>query len=267
MHEEVVSSFEVCEVMENIVQRLMVALETSAPIDFRSVPQDVLFEATLTLSDGPFAADLFALFSHQAISIPRLASAMVYMVQNTMDPGSMAEIVCYMADGLNLQDEIIRGLHTALLERSKERSTHYGLRSHALRGALILSQDRPSLLRLLQAHLIEIDTSDDGMYLRHVSKIIGTVLAHERDTYLEELLNALAGVYEACDEADMELGLLALGRALDEQERDRALSLFRHARDCFALAISTSEQRPDAMLYFRCVNLLLCFLCAFGGRA
>lgn len=59
----------------------------------------------------------------------------------------------------------------ALRPRFETRSEHGWMRCQALRGALLVVQNDPGLIRRLQASILDVDARDDVMYLRHVAKV------------------------------------------------------------------------------------------------
>ncbi|MPR06191.1 hypothetical protein [Microvirga tunisiensis] len=233
---------------------------------FLAAPEDMFLDgataadldaAARELADHPYGGDLFVALCRSGTEACHAAAET--LVRTTRDPGVMTEIVRGLARGLPLGDGTARRFLRAFLERAEDGSSHYGIRSQALLGALYLSQGQDSLVRRLQAHLLDITIDDEGNYLRHAARIIGTVLAHVDDPSLLAVLVNLLDVAEARDEAAMALGRLALAEALDETDRGRALDGFRAARSRFGQSIAASEGRLDATLYLRCLDVLLGF--------
>jgi hypothetical protein len=240
--------------MDELVDRF---LATPEGLDLAGAGTAELDGAVRELADHPCGEDLFLALCRSG-SQACLAAAET-LVRITPDPGVMTGIVRGLARGLALGDATGRRFHRAFLDRAEDASVHYGTRSQALLGALYLSQRQDSLLRRLQAHLLDVSADDDAHYLRHAARIIGTVLGHVDDPSLQARLVELLDVAEARDEAAMALGRLSLAEALDETDRGRALDGFRAARSWFAQSIAASEVRRDATLYLRCLDILLAF--------
>lgn len=240
-----------------IARQILAAVEHGGEINLAATTPDDLRSA-IESADGPAAADLFVWFCrHPQVEIAQPAA--LGIVRSIWDPGAMAEVVAWLTRGGDVPPQMRRNLWRAFLDRAEEREAHYGVRSQALYGAMVLSQDERSLLRRFQGTLLDIDSGDDGHFLRHVAKIVGVVLAHEPDEAFRALLATLVAVEEARDEAAMELGLDALRTGLDASEHDAAIAAFRAALGWFERASAASEQRIDAELYRRCLNMLVAF--------
>ena len=243
--------------MTQRAQQLLASVRRGGGFDLTALTQadfDVVFES----ADGPLATELFVwLCLHPQVEIARPRAIMV--VDSTGDPGVMAEIVAWIARGADVPPQMRRDLWQAFLRRAEDRKSHYGTRSHALYGAMILAQDERSLLRRFQGAILDIDVGDDGRFLQHAAKIIGVLLAHEPDKDFRDLLESLTNVEEARDEAAMELGLDALRLGLDAPEHDEAFASFSMALSWFEKAVASSEERTDADLYRRCMEMLIAF--------
>ena len=244
--------------MNEMAQRLMFAVQENAPFDLTAVTDAELREAIATASDGPGGAHLFAwLLRH--LQHDDASSAALEIIRRTIDPGTVAEIVAWLTRGGEVPSGLQRGLWNAFVNRAEDREAHYGVRAHALYGAMFLSQEEPALLRRFAGVLLDIETDDDPKYLRHAAKIIGVTLAHTPDHDLKTRLLAVASVDEAQDEAAMEIGMDALRAGLDATEHGEALKAFREALNWFEKASTGGDQRPDAELYRCCVQMLVSF--------
>lgn len=241
-----------------IIQRLLAAVKQGGDFDLAMLSIGQMDEALRTVSDGPATVHLFiwACGHRQAHEARRIA---LRIIETTTDPGVMAEIVAFLTRGTDLDQEMGRSLWQAFLNRADDRDAHYGVRSQALYGAMFLAQGERSLLRRFQGTLLDISRDDDSRYLRHVARIAGAVLAHEPDDDLRGLLDSLLSVETARDEAAMELGLDALRGGLDEVTHDKALAAFQRAKACFATAYAEGDERIDAYLYSRCLDVLVNF--------
>ncbi|WP_227440320.1 hypothetical protein [Methylobacterium sp. W2] len=238
-----------------LIQRL---LDECDPTDLGDVSSDELAAAAAGHSTEVEGARLFvSLAMHPRADAT--AAALIVLVQNA-DILAMMEIASWFGRGGQVAAPQRSRLGQAFLGRAIDRSVDYGTRSQALKAAMILAQSERPLLRRLQAVLLELDPSDEGIYLRHAARITGAVLAHEpADDDLRNKLTELTDVQDAEDEAAVELGLDALRAGLDATTPEAALGAFGAARDWFARAEEATEVRLDARLYRTCLDMLLAF--------
>lgn len=244
-------------VATDLVHRLLTA-DREGYADLGTTTAAQLRDAAREAAEGVAGADLFiALASHRRGEVTLPAAEEI--VRAAGDVVAMIEIAGWLARGGTVPEPARRALGKAFLDRARDRGADYGSRSHALKAAMVLAQSERSLLLRLQAELLDLDLTDDGDFLRHAARIAGAVLAHEPDDGLRGLLARLVDVTEAEDEASMELGLDALRDGLDATTPDAALDAFTGARDWFRRAEATSDARPDAQLYHRCLDTLVAF--------
>lgn len=243
--------------MSDLANRFLEAFQHDESIDLSNQAITELTEASAQLADTPACAAFFLALLDTGTTSTVLAA--INLLTSTNDPGVMAEIVQHLTVPFGLSENVIRSLHKVFLDKSSNKGLHSGTRALALLGSLNLSQEYPSLLRRLQAHLLDIESQDNGDYLRSVAKINGLVLTHIRDQDLNLALHELLLVPEAEDEASFALGLLAIADALDEVERKVALEAFHRAHCFMQRAIVSSEGRQDASLYVACLSILLDF--------
>lgn len=243
--------------MSDLANKFLEAFQHDESIDLSNQAITELAEASTQLADTPACAAFFLALLETGTTSTVLAA--IDLLTSTNDPGVMAEVVQRLTVPFALSEVMIRCLHKAFLDKSSNKGLHSGTRTLALLGSLNLSPEYPSLLRRLQAHLLDVKSQDDGDYLRGVAKINGLVLTHIRDQDLHLVLHELLLVPEAEDEASFALGLLAIAAALAEEERDAALEAFRRAHCFMQRAIVSSEGRQDAYLYVTCLNILLDF--------
>lgn len=240
--------------MPDIASRI---LSAGGPVDLSDADASDIGNAIGELFDHPGGAALFVSLC-SAGSAACLRGA-VELVDRTPDPGVMVEVVRTLASGLQLDTATSKALHRSFLEKADDASWHSATRSQALMGALVLSAGRPAFMRLLQAHLIDTRSDDDGDYLRHAAKVMGLLLAQVDDGDVRLVLESLLHVPEAEDEASMALGLLALAEGLEQSERPVAVRRFEEARSLFRRAAAATEVRLDADLHAHCLDLLLAF--------
>lgn len=179
------------------------------------------------------------------------------ILEGADDPTALAE----MADHLERVPVIPRDFGRAAWETFRRhfeaRSEHPWMRSQALRGALIVAQGDAGLVRRLQAYLLDVETDDDGEYLKHVAKVAGVILRKYPADDFRELLSRIADVEAAADEAALEIGLDRLQEGLLAKTHDALKSALTSAHQWFQRSIAKSERRPDAVLYEACTGLLL----------
>lgn len=241
----------------DVVQGLLDAADP-ADVDLSGTTADALRDAVRDRSTEVEGADLFiALVTHPRVDLTLRAAEEI--VRRSADVTAMIEIAAWLGRGGRLQATARSPLGRAFLARAVEAGQDYGVRSHALKGAMVLGQSDRALLRRLQAELIDLDVGDDGDFLRHAARVAGAVLAQEPDDSLRAALERLLQVGEAEDEASMELGLDALRDGLDASGPEAALGAFERARSWFARAEEVGGDREDARLYGRCVDTLVTF--------
>lgn len=243
--------------MNNLLPRLLKEANRALPISLDGASDNEVRAALSDLANHPMAPDVFVGLCRSEAE--RSIRAAVDLVAMTFDPAVMTEVVRSIANGLPLPDRSAEKLHETMILRAADCSAHWGLRSQALLGALLLSQAAPGRMFSLLAFLVRIAADDHADFLRHAAKIVGLVHAHRPEPELEAILANIVESEEARDEAAMELGLIELRRGLEQRERTAALSAFSRAKDWFEEAIAATEVRPDAELYRHSVAMLLEF--------
>ena len=173
------------------------------------------------------------------------------------DATSIAEMVDCLDELPAIPQALGRGAWEIFRGRFEPRSEHFWMRSQALRGALVVAQGDPSLIRRLQSYLLDVAADDDSAYLRHVAKVTGVILRRYPDSDFRDLLSRLVDVDAAADEAALELGLDRLQEALLAKTHDALTSALAAAQDWFRHSLSMSEKRPDAALYEICTSVLI----------
>ena len=242
--------------MENLAQRFVEANGRRETMSLDAFSAEELSSAISVLAHVPQGADYFRALV--TLGTKDAAEVAIQLVAEVEDPGVMTETVRQLPSA-TIEDTLARSLHRTFLEQSAAAERYHGTRSQALLGAMYLSQDRPALLRQLQAHLLDIDLKDDGEYLRHVAKVQGLVLAHVDDSDLYRQLELLLDIPDAEDEASFALGLLDIAAALEDSVRETALESFRRAHSRMRRSLEATEVRHDAALYIACLDMLLDF--------
>lgn len=242
--------------MDNLARRFVDARHRDESLVLDGLSGAELSSAIADLARVPEGADYFRALV--GLGTKDGAEAAIRLVGEVADPGVMTETVRLLPSAV-LGDALARSLHHAFLEQSAASTRYHATRSQALLGAMYLSQDRPVLLRKLQAHLLDIDLDDDGDYLRHVARIQGLVLAHVEDKDLYRQLEQLIDIPDAEDEASFALGLLDIAQALEDTARESAIASFTRAHARMKQALAATEARHDAALYAACLDILLDF--------
>ncbi|WP_368649764.1 hypothetical protein [Brucella intermedia] len=220
-----------------------------------SIPADRLLRAVRELPSGPDRADAFCWLAGW-ISEASVHSVLVEMMTWTDDAPGLAAMVDFL-EGMEIPTGFARPAWDGLRSHFEDRRNHPWGRSHALRGAMLLAQGNPVLVKRLQASILDVSLDDDPQFLRHVAKVAGAILRHYPDVDFRLLLERLAALDVAADEAAMEIGLAELRDGLAAPSEQAVWSALTSAREWFELSLEKSERRPDAKLYALCTNYLL----------
>lgn len=235
---------------------LLAAILDNQNVDVENIDEDILYACVDTHAEGPCSGDLLSWL------LPRCGAdvalrALTRLVDRTRDPIALADMVEMLGTDQHFGDAAARAIWGACTKRAEDSKSHYGVRSQALHAALLLSQQRPAMLRRFQGIILDVGSDDDPLFLRHVAKVVGAVLAHDTDDEFRHKLKILLSVPEAEDEAAMELGFDALRSGLEAETPESAASSFESAFTWFSRALATSEARSDARIFSKCCELLL----------
>jgi hypothetical protein len=233
------------------------AMDQNLAIDLVHYSPEVLSQVIVDLDGTPHAAQFFS--SLLATGSPDALDAAIECIAVVGDPGAMTEIVRLIVAGGAKDETINRRMHAAFLNKASDRHFFPRTRAQALLGALYLAQEKPPLLRSLQAFLLDLDLLDDPIFLHDAGRVAGLVVSHVPDQDIRAVLESLLDIPEAEDEVSFNLGLLAIGDALDETRRTEALALFERAMAFMRRSVAVSESREDARLYEKCLDVLLRF--------
>ena len=223
--------------------------------DPSSIPADRLLCAVRQLPPGADRADCFGWLTGW-ISEASIQSVLVEMLTWTDDAPGLSAMVDFL-ETFEIPNEFMKPAWDGLRSHFEDRNNHPWGRSHALRGATLLAQGNPVLIRRLQACILDVSLDDDPQFLRHVAKVAGAILRRYPDADFRLLLERLATLDVAADEASMEIGLAELRDALAAPNEEALSAALISARDWFDRSLDTSERRPDAKLYKLCANFLL----------
>jgi hypothetical protein len=133
-------------------------------------------------------------------------------------------------------------------------------RAAALDGAFrwALAAERRRQLQVL-AFLLGIQNDDDPIFLVRAAKIMGVAYSYWHEVELIKHLRNLSDVEGADDEAAFELGMARLTDGLETNDQSKAKEAFNAARYWFGISAERREQRPDAAVYARCLDVLDAF--------
>lgn len=184
-------------------------------------------------------------------------NALLRLLEREDDATSIAEMVDCLDELPAIPQALGRGAWEIFRRRFEPRSEHAWMRSQALRGALVVAQGDPSLVRRLQSYLLGVAADDEGAYLRHVAKVTGAILRRYPDHDFRDLLFRLVHVDEAADEAALELGLDRLQEGLLAKTKDALTSALTAAQGWFRHSLAASEWRSDAALYEIITSILI----------
>jgi len=229
--------------------------DASSPADPSALPRELMLKAVLSLSEGGPRAEGFCWLS-QWIASANVQNVLLDMLTWPDDAPALAGMVDCL-ETMEVPNAFKRAAWDRLKVRFENRDEHFWGRAQALRGAMLVSQGTPVLVKMLQAALLDVHLDDDAEYLRYVAKVSGAVLRQYPDPDFRHLLGQLAELDRAADEASLELGLDELKSALTAPSRDGVQNALASAHRWFTKALETSEQRPDAHLYELCTTILI----------
>lgn len=218
--------------------------------------EDTLLDAVDRLSAGVECVDAFTWLSGW-VTADAVQRMMQRLLAKEDDATSIAEMVDCLDELPAIPQALGRGAWEIFRGRFEPRCENDWMRAQALRGALIVAQDDPALLRRLQAYLLDVATDDDGAYLRHVAKVSGAILRRFPDDDFRALLMRLTNVVAAADEAAYALGLDRLQDGLQARTHAELATALTAAQGWFQRSLETSEERSDAALHAICTSVLI----------
>ncbi|TLP43057.1 hypothetical protein FDK21_18720 [Cohaesibacter sp. CAU 1516] len=181
---------------------------------------------------------------------------MLEMLAWTDDAPALAEMVDCL-ERIEIPAGFAKPAWKNLYSHFEDQSNNSWGRSQALRGAMLLSQENAVLVRNLQASILDVSMDDDPRFLRHVAKVVGAIMHRYPDADFNLLLERLATLELAADEACLEIGLAKLREGLAAPSEDALWSALVSAKKWFEQSLERSERRPDAKLYLLCTTFLL----------
>jgi hypothetical protein len=132
-------------------------------------------------------------------------------------------------------------------------------RAAALDGSFRQAISNRKFQLKLIAFLVDIKSDEHPLFLVRAAKIIGVAYSHWREVELLKQLRRFAEISGAEDEASFELGMARLTDGFETNDRSLAQEAFHAARHWFDVSVQQREQRPDAAIYSRCLEILESF--------
>ncbi|MFU0507510.1 hypothetical protein [Pseudaminobacter sp. NGMCC 1.201702] len=129
-----------------------------------------------------------------------------------------------------------------------------------MKGAYLTAVGHERQLTRLSAAITEIDDESELAIVPYAAKIAGLVLSTRDDRGLVEFLHAYERYPDCADQVKLELGLLALGKALAATDADDAMSALLEARDHFSGAAEVRDSRYEAKSFALAIDLLTGFI-------
>lgn len=225
-------------------------------LDPGTVPENELHAAIEALPTEAARADAFRWLTGW-VTVGAVQHALLRILEREDDATVLAEMVDCFDELPTIPQALGRGAWEIFRGRFELRSEHSWMRSQALRGALIVAQGDPSLVRRLQSYLLDVKADDDGAYLRHVAKVAGVILSRYPDDDFRDLLSRLVDVDTAAAEAALELGFDRLQEGLLAKTHDVLTSALADAQGWFRRSLAMGEKRSDAALYEICTSVLI----------
>ena len=147
--------------------------------------------------------------------------------------------------------------YKALLRVAKETTRSAMTRAFALDGSLRLTSKKPSRRHSLFAMLLEIEDSEQPVFIKHFVKIAGVANSHWPTEEIFPLLQRSMVIDEARSESAYELGMAYLRIGFDAQDKLSAIDDFTNALLWFRESTKHAEQRLDADLYGLSLSILI----------
>jgi len=107
--------------------------------------------------------------------------------------------------------------------------------------------------------ILETATDDCPQYLRHVSKISGSVYSNWQELDILEKLLEIKDAHLLVDETWYELGMSYLQIALNAEDHRTAMYNFCNAKDHFKRTLELSDEKLDAEAYYKTLLILTSF--------
>jgi len=221
-----------------------------------SIDRTELLRALGDIPEGPGFIDAFCRLT-KWIFLANVQDAVLQMIEQVEDALLLAQMVDCLEQIESIPQSFGRTAWRALSHGFESKNNHPWMRAQALRGALVVAQSDPSLVRRLQACLLDVAADDDPTFLRHVAKVTGAVLQRDPHDDFRSLLGRIVEVEGAADEAALELGLDQLRQGLLAGSRGTVVVALQTAHKWFCRSLAQSEQRADASLYEICTRILI----------
>lgn len=182
------------------------------------------------------------------------------LVEEITDDLALLDITARMAGRPVLTNEPAKRIFNHFLSLFKERSNNRSARIAALKGAYLSALGHERQLTRLSAAITEIDDESELLIVPYAARVAGLVLSGRDDQGLIEFLRAYQDHRACADQVKLELGLLALGRAMAAGNTEDAMSALIEARDLFSAAAEARDSRHEARSFALAIDLLTGFI-------
>jgi hypothetical protein len=242
--------------MEQLEQTMATLLERGALptlADFGGL--SVVASGVDAVSASRFSAEFVGIALDEAGDEPeaqQFAARVIARVQDDFSLNSLVEVL----QANRLSDDLEEGIFDDWLKLSQDSSATVTMRTASLLGALILKRNKARRALRLASAIASAKLNDDPFYLAHAARVGGFLHSEEPHEGILEFLRDVAKVEEAADDANFELGLYNVGKALKEGDPARAKELMGVARVSFDSAAAARDARSDAKAFSIAISLL-----------
>ncbi|WP_168565082.1 hypothetical protein [Crateriforma spongiae] len=132
-------------------------------------------------------------------------------------------------------------------------------RAAALDGGLRLVAVDPRRRHGFIDTLLKVDVLASPVFSRWFAKIVGVVHSFWPDESLKSILELCSTIPESADEATFELAMSSFASGMACVSPTDAKNEFTHARKLFVAAEKSPGERPDAVMYALCLQILIDF--------
>lgn len=191
-----------------------------------------------------------------ALSAFVVACAAVPVRPGECDPSAYKDAVEALA-AADLPYSLAEQCQDVLARRAADRTEDEVVRWVALAACLQLAITHPDLRHDLLRVLARLKPEQHhGEFARRAAKVAGVAHSYWPDDKLLSLLEELASIPLARDEAVFELGMARLREGLDADSPAKADACFEEARGHFNTTLLAREYRPDAVAYSGALSML-----------
>lgn len=222
---------------------------------------DALIQAAPHLAVSPFLTEVV-----QAIAISGDEDRKSELTNLAIDALTACRNGIVLRDCINVLDQLVEPTSkfaNALFECYRLRVLDSTLepigRAAALDGGFRFVVASPNRRYSFMDTLIQVDHASTAEFSRWFAKIVGLMNSYWPDGALKVALENAASIAESADEASFELGMLFLAVGLSSVLPQEAKEAFCRARELFLKSEKAPGERPDALMYAMCLQILVDF--------